>query len=121
MTLGDVTPLAQFEPELQGGTDARASAEALALGAGSDLEKQKAIKEDARFQAFRNHFNTALIIVFWAVMVCITTGVLIFSWHVLAPACWHFLAEDKLDKLQTILAAALLSSALSTYANRQIS
>lgn len=110
-----------FEPGPQDTQDKRASAEAVAFGAGSDLQKEKAIKEDVRFQAFRNHLNTGLIGILWIVIVLLGIGILAFAWHILTPTCWHFLEDKALSKLETILATALLSSALSAYASKQMS
>lgn len=90
------------------------------LAEGQDLEREGARRDHKRQQAFRDHVNVAVIVLFWAVAVCVGAGVLVYAWHLLTPAGWHFATEAALAKLETILVAAILSSALTNYANRQM-
>lgn len=108
----------EFVPEQA--VDRRASTEAALLAAGKDLQHDGARRDHNRQQAFRDHVNAAVIVLFWAVAVCVGAGVVVYAWHLLTPAGWHFATEAALSKLETILVAAILSSALTNYANRQM-
>lgn len=98
-----------FEPGSDG-TDDRATKEALKLAAGDDLE------EDGK-----RHANVAILILFWFVIGCLALGISVYTWQLLTPRCWHFIDAEDFDKLQTILASALLSSALTGYAKQRLS
>lgn len=99
---------------------AKAKEEAGKLGSGEDLKADGEIKEHGRHQTFRNHVNVAALIIFWALVTCVIIGLGTFAWHLLAPDCCHYLSEKQLDKLQTLLGAALLSSALTQYTNKRM-
>lgn len=108
----------EFVPDQ--GVDSKASTEAALFAEGEDLEREGARRDHNRQQAFRDHVNVAVIALFWAVAACVGAGVLVYAWHLLTPVCWHFATEAALSKLETILVAAVLSSALTNYANRQM-
>ncbi len=110
-----------FTPQASKQADALAEEEAAKLGAGLDLEHDSRRQEHVRHQKFRNQVNLATLILFWVIIVCVGLGVLVFAWHLVTPASWHWLSDAARDKLQTLLAAALLSSALTGYVNRRLS
>lgn len=119
-TLGSAaTPV--FTPDASKQADALAEVEAAKLGAGQDLEHDGRRQEHNRHQTFRNQVNLATLILFWVIVACVGLGVLVFAWHLVTPAAWHWLSDAARDKLQTLLAAALLSSALTGYVNRRLS
>lgn len=121
-TLGSgETATTVFTPQGSKQADALAEEEAAKLGAGLDLEHDGRRQEHARHQKFRNQVNLATLILFWVIIVCVGMGVLVFAWHLVTPASWHWLSDTARDKLQTLLAAALLSSALTGYVNRRLS
>jgi len=98
----------------------KAQTEATKMSGGKDLKADGDAKEHDRHQAFRDHVNRAALAVFWTLICCVILGVLLFSWHLLLPESCHFLSEKQLEKLQTLLGAALLSSALTQYTNKRI-
>lgn len=110
-----------FTPDASKQADALAEEEAAKLGAGLDLEHDSRRQEHARHQKFRNQVNLATLILFWVIIACVAAGVVVFAWHLVTPASWHWLSDAARDKLQTLLAAALLSSALTGYVNRRLS
>lgn len=110
-----------FTPHGSKQADALAEEEAAKLGAGLDLEHDSRRQEHARHQTFRNQVNLATLILFWVIIACVGAGVIVFAWHLVTPAAWHWLSDAARDKLQTLLAAALLSSALTGYVNRRLS
>jgi hypothetical protein len=110
-----------FTPDASKQADALAEEEAAKLGAGLDLEHDSRRQEHARHQTFRNQVNLATLILFWVIVICVGLGVLVFAWHLITPASLHWLSDAARDKLQTLLAAALLSSALTGYVNRRLS
>jgi hypothetical protein len=109
-----------FLPDANGATDSRANEEAMKFATGSDLEVDGRRQEHVRHQKFRNHVNIATLILFWLIAGSIGVGVLVFTWHLVTPVCWHFLDSESRDKLQTILGAAVLSSALTGYVNKRM-
>jgi hypothetical protein len=110
----------RFAPDETGPADDLATAEAYTLGAGDDLERNGKLQEHQRHQTFRNHVNRATLILFWLIVVCVGLGVFVYSWHLVTPLAWHWLDGAAREKLQTLLAAALLSSALTGYVNRRL-
>ncbi len=109
-----------FQPDPQPVPDARAQQEALKLNSGSDLEKDGRENEHRRHQQFRNHVNTATLVLFWVIVFCVLVGVVAFAFHLVFPKGWHYLDEDQLDQLKTMLGAAVLSSALTGYASKRM-
>ena len=109
-----------FAPDAAGQQDELAQAEAIKLGKGDDLELDGQRQEHDRHQRFRNHANIAMLGLFWLMAALVGSGALVFTWHLLTPDGWHWLSGPSLEKLQTLLAAALLSSALTGYVNKRI-
>jgi hypothetical protein len=99
---------------------AKANEEAGKIGSGEDLKADGEVKEHGRHQKFRDHVNIAALIIFWAIVVCVIFGLATFAWHFLTPESVHYLSERQLEKLQTLLGAALLSSALTQYTNKRM-
>lgn len=110
-----------FQPDASDSGESLAKSEALEFAAHGDLERDGQEREHDRHQTFRNHANLAAIIVLWTVVACTLLGVLIFVLHMILPPCYTWLTPGKLDKLQTLLAAALLSSAMTSYVNKRMS
>jgi hypothetical protein len=109
-----------FTPEPSAQHDALAEVEAAKLGSGQDLEQDGLRQEHNRHQTFRNQVNRATLILFWVIVACMRLGVVVFAWHLVTPVAWHWLSDSARDKLQTLLAAALLTSALTGYVNRRL-
>lgn len=114
--------MSEFEPDSgAGASDEKARREAVAIERGLDLEKDGKIQGHARNQTFRNHVNVAALILFWLLVVCIGLGIIVFVWHVLMPeGSHHFLKPPQLAELRTLLGAAVLSSALTSYAHKRM-
>lgn len=104
-------------PQNAGGLGAQ---EAAAFAANKNLEADGKHRDHARFQKFRDHVNLASLILFWTVCASVFGGILTFTWHMLTPESWYYLTPDQLEKLKTILGAAVLSSALTGYANKHM-
>ena len=113
--------VSSFEPDLQASSDALAAEEAAKLGAGTDIERDGQIQEHTRHQTFRNNVNIATLILFWLVVFFIGAGIIVYAWHLLTPEQLHWLSDERREKIQTLLAAAILSSALTGYVNRRMS
>ncbi|AXE93949.1 hypothetical protein [Paraburkholderia terricola] len=109
-----------FAPSSQDDSDEIATKEASSLAAGVDLEEDGAQQEHRRHQTFRNHINKATIWLFWVIALSLLIGIVAYSWHMVTPDAWHFLSEKQLDKLQTVLGSAVLSSALTGYVNKRM-
>ncbi len=109
-----------FEPDAGGQQDELAQAEAIKFGKGDDLELDGQRQEHGRHQRFRNHANAAMLGLFWLMVALVGIGVLVFTWHLLTPDGWHWLEAPSLEKLQTLLASAVLSSAITGYVNKRI-
>lgn len=101
--------------------DTLAKAEAMKLGQGDDLERDGREKEHGRHQTFRDHINLAAMLVFWFIVVTLAWGIAAYAWHLLMPEPLHYLDRKQLDRVETILVAALFSSALSGYVNKRMS
>ncbi len=109
-----------FDPAPPLGDDQLASREASSLAAGVDLETDGKHREHKRHQKFRDHINRATLWIFWIIVLGIIAGVVTYAWHLLTPDQCHYLSEKQLDKLQTLLASAVLSSSLTAYVNKRM-
>lgn len=94
--------------------------EAAAFSGGVDLEASGKVREHHRHQKFRDHVNRATLLVLWLIVACVVVGILVFVWHLVLPPQWRWLADSDRDQLQTLLGAALLSSALTNYARQRM-
>jgi hypothetical protein len=97
-----------------------ANKEAVALANERDIEKDGKEQEHDRHQAFRNHINKATILLFWVIAVGILCGIVTFVFHLITPDSLHYLTQIQLDKLQTMLSGAVLSSLLTGYVKRRM-
>lgn len=80
------------------------------------LEEDAAKQEHARNQKWKNHFNRAFIIAFWFLWTCFILMVFALIFHWVMPDKWHWLTPEQLDKIKTVIMAALVSK---TIANQQ--
>lgn len=109
-----------FSPDPYGRNDDLAEQEAVKIVSGADLEVDGHRQEHERHQKFRNHVNAAMLGLFWLMVGLVAVGSTVFVWHLVTPTSWQWLEGGALEKLQTLLAAALLSSALTGYVNKRI-
>ena len=77
------------------------------------LEEDAAKQEHARNQKWKNHFNTAFIIAFWFLWSCFILMVFALIFHWVMPDTWHWLKPEQLDKIKTVIMAALVSKAIT--------
>lgn len=94
--------------------------EAAAFAANTNLEHDGKKRDHERFQTFRDHVNRATLYIFWSICISIMLGVVTYTWHLLTPESCHYIPSSQLDELKTILGAAILSSALTGYANKHL-
>ena len=100
-------------------SDDRAQREAISLNDGLDLEGKR--REHNRHQRFRDNANSAVLAVLWLIVGVLLLGIIILSFHALTPISWHFSNDTQLSELRGMLGTAILSSALTGYANRRMS
>jgi len=108
-----------FRPDASHSTDALAKKEAIAINSGT-LEADAKKQEHGRHQKFRDHINRATLIVFWTVVACLVISIVIFTFHMISPERWHFLNEEQIGTLKTLLGGAILSSAMSGYVTNRM-
>lgn len=85
-----------------------------------DINQESREREHTRHQTFRDNVNRAMIGIFWIASVMLGCGLMIYAWHLLTPLLWHFLDATQQARLETVLAPAVLSSALTGYVSRRI-
>lgn len=113
--------MAAFEPdENDANDDSLAANEASALASGESLDADGKKKEHSRHQVFRDHANWAAIGILWTVVTLTLVGMVVFTINLVLPQCHQWLTPAAQDKLQTLLAAALLSSAMTGYVNKRM-
>jgi hypothetical protein len=110
----------EFDPQGIDTTDELAKQEAVKFGAKDDLEEEGKKKEHLRTQIFKDHIHYAVLGLFWLIVIGLAAGISVYAFHMLTPDSDHFLTEKALDKLQTVLASAVLSSALTGYAKQRM-
>lgn len=116
--LDELASSAVVDQQSPGASDSMAQKEAISLGDGLDLEGKR--REHDRHQKFRDHANIAVLVVLWLIVLMLLIGIVIFSFHAFTPTCWHFLNPVQLADLKGMLGTAILSSALTGYANRRM-
>ncbi len=110
-----------FQPPDSPIADARANAEAVAIGSGEDLEKQARLREHNRHQFFHDWLNRGVTWVMSAVLVSLLFGVCVLAWHLMTPVGWHWLTDAQLETIKTLLGTAIFSSALTGYVTKRMS
>lgn len=108
-----------FRPDASHSTDALAKKEAIAISTGT-LEADAKKQEHGRHQKFRDHINKATLIVFWTVVACLVVSIIVFTFHMISPEGWHFLSDEQIGTLKTLLGGAILSSAMSGYVTNRM-
>lgn len=85
-----------------------AERESVAYAAGTleDIEKQN---QHARREEFRKHFGYAVIFLLWFSFTVVLIAGINWSYHLLAPESWHFLAPSQVDRIQNILFGSVIS------------
>jgi hypothetical protein len=101
--------------------DSLANKEDTSLKTGDDL-KQKAIHaKHRRDQRWKFTLHWIYIVAVGAVFTIFILAVCIWSWHLLTPTFMHFLDNEQITKVQTILFSVLASSVFQTRAQKLIS
>lgn len=109
-----------FQPDSQDNAERLAESEALGFAALDNLDEDGKVQEHGRHQKFRDHANIAAIVLLWVVMGSTLLGIAVFVLHMILPPNWQWLSPAGLEKLQTLLGAALLSSAMTGYVNKRM-
>ena len=96
----------------------RATLEAEAMAAGLRLDEEAAFHAHKRRERLRTHLGFAAILLFWLFVVIVVAAVATYAWHIIAPPEFHYLEENQVNTIQTILISGLLSWIVPSYAKR---
>lgn len=108
---GDLTEEIKPEP-VPSEANHLADKEAGALESGH-LKRDAAKRDHGRKQGLRDHLVWGIKFLFWLVLFIVAVMIAIWSYHLLAPSCWHFLSSVQLEKIQTILFSGVTAAAIS--------
>lgn len=98
--------------------DTKDEAEALAFGAGRDLERERAQAAHDRAERFQYHLTLGLIAGLWAVVSVVILMGLFYAYHLLLPTSQHFLNDLQVNKVETLLFGSGIGVFLSRYLPR---
>ncbi len=99
--------------------DALASGEAILYDQGT-LEKEAHKNEHNRRENFRRHVGYIAVAFCWMLVIGVTGLAITWFWHLITPESLHYLAEDKIDKIQGILFSALAARLVPDYAKKYL-
>ena len=105
------------------GADDSGTREARSLAQGKtadELKEQAAKSEHDRSERFRDHFERIAICCLWIVFGIFVLVGLTWIWHLLMPACAHWLSVDQVQKLQNIVTGGLLVSIAGGHLKRRL-
>jgi hypothetical protein len=88
----------------------------------SALEAEYYENEHKRKENFRKQFSWILISVLWISSFIVLSMTFIWFYHFLSPEHWHFLSADRVQEIQHMLFAGLVSQAIpyiSSYLKKQ--
>jgi hypothetical protein len=108
-----------FEPD-RSGKDGVAQEEATAFARGRNLSEERVLADHTRDESLREALCSATHFIFWLLVGCVVLGIVVFTWHLLTPVSFHFLEPSSFDRLQSILFAAVLSSAITKHFDKAV-
>ncbi len=83
------------------------------------LEESQFLHEARRNESSRNHIHTAMLVVLWGVIGAFLVSGLTWLYHQLSPVGWHYLPDEQVAYLGTILfsgaGSALLTNQFSAW------
>lgn len=83
----------EFHPEPEPEPTPQAESEAASFAA----------RELQRGDVRNAHLHVGSLVLFWTIVITAFVMLLIWSYHLVTPDTWHFLSQQGIDKLQTIL------------------
>ncbi len=101
------------------GFDSSAIKESQAIAAG-DLEGEARKNAHERGEKIKNHVSRAAVMFFWFAIIILFIMAFSWSWHLLTPIEWHYLADEKVNQIQTIIFSGALASIVPAYAKKYL-
>lgn len=76
------------------------------------------LREYRRDERVKDHLHWATIGGFWTFFVGVLLMAIVWFWHLVTPYCMHYLSEQQMGELKTILVTAATSAAMTRAARR---
>lgn len=102
------------------GTSDEDAAKELASFRSEELEKEARSYQHRRRESIRDTLHKGAKLLIWIAIVILTTMVLFWAYHLLAPEHLHFLSTDQYNELKSVLFSAALSAFVSGYAKQML-
>lgn len=65
-------------------------------------------------------YGWVLVVLTGVFVTCFTAALLIWVWHYLSPACWHWLSDVQLSKVQSVLFSGGMGAIISGIIRAQL-
>lgn len=99
----DAKVLPEETPE---GSDSNAVLEATKVGTGTYK----------RAEAVKSHVHRAVLVIFWVLVASFLAMFLVWIFHLITPTRCHFLTDEQMNHLQSLLLSAMGSSVITSRA-----
>lgn len=110
-------------PPESGDSFKQATAEALSLGEGTDLEREAKKNQHRRREKLKDHMGKGAIVAFWiffwVVILITTSGGLIWAYHMLTPEKWHFLTDNQVNTIEDHVFTALVGGVFAFFSKQK--
>ena len=81
----------------------------------TDLERQREEGQHRRGEQARELIATGILLLMGSIFGVAILAILAFAWHSLISVKYHWLTEDQLSVLRTVLFSGIIASATSSY------
>lgn len=108
-------------PEKEPSTDATAQKEVDALELRLELEATEARQEHLRREKLRALFAKGVVCLVALVFLLVGCALIAVAWHYLTPVRWHWMEEEALGTVSTVLFSGTLFVFLGLYVRDRVS
>lgn len=85
-----------------------------------ELASEAAEAEHGRNQTFRDHFERVALLAMYAAALAILGVSMVWIWHMVAPPCWRWLAQEDISHLQSIATTGLLVGIFTNHFKKRL-
>jgi hypothetical protein len=117
-SIPSLPPSEAIAADLEGGTK---EARQIALGLSEDqLRRLAAEGEHNRNEKFRDHFEKIALCTLWLAWGLIVLVALAWLYHLMTPVGWHWLDDDHVSKLQTLVTGGVIAGIAGGHIKRRL-
>lgn len=85
-----------------------------------NLDEHARHREHRRTQRFKDSLNYVAVGAIWILALAVLASVVFWFWHLLLPTSIHFLADDQIRKIETVVFSGLVVGIAQRYLSKHI-